>query len=199
MLFRTVCFVVPLMVSVSMLHGQADLRSMNREFARIRADMKVLQEDQIHLLNRINGLVQENVAKEAQITELQKLLAALEARIQGVEAELKTRCDQLQAAMESEKGVRRKELDTAITAMSVEISKLDKVAAAAAAAAAADQTARARPAYTGKYVEIEVLKGDTLSAIAVKAGVPVSTLQQLNGLKDDTIRIGQKLKVPVAQ
>ena len=77
--------------------------------------------------------------------------------------------------------------------MSVEISKLDKVVSGSGGVPTRPDGACAS-AYTGKYVEIEVLKGDTLSAIAVKAGVPVSTLQQLNGLKDDTIRSDRSLR-----
>ncbi len=40
-----------------------------------------------------------------------------------------------------------------------------------------------------------VRKGDTLSKIASKHGISVSTLKKRNGLKNDKIRVGQKLKV----
>ena len=40
-----------------------------------------------------------------------------------------------------------------------------------------------------------VKKGDTLYSISRKFGLSVSTLKQLNGLKDNTIAIGQKLKL----
>lgn len=40
-----------------------------------------------------------------------------------------------------------------------------------------------------------VRKGDTLSSIARKHGISVSTLKKRNGLKGDKIRVGQKLKV----
>lgn len=40
-----------------------------------------------------------------------------------------------------------------------------------------------------------VRKGDTLSSIARKHGISVSTLKKRNGIKGDKIRVGQKLKV----
>ena len=40
-----------------------------------------------------------------------------------------------------------------------------------------------------------VRKGDTLSSIARKHGISVSTLKKRNGLKNDKIRVGQKLKI----
>lgn len=45
----------------------------------------------------------------------------------------------------------------------------------------------------GKYYTVR--KGDTLSKIAAKHGISVSTLKKRNGLKGDNIRVGQKLKV----
>jgi membrane-bound lytic murein transglycosylase D len=40
-----------------------------------------------------------------------------------------------------------------------------------------------------------VRKGDTLSKIASKHGISVSTLKKRNGLRGDKIRVGQKLKI----
>lgn len=41
-----------------------------------------------------------------------------------------------------------------------------------------------------------VKKGDTLSGIAGKHGVTVAALKSANGLKNDNLRVGQKLKIP---
>jgi len=46
---------------------------------------------------------------------------------------------------------------------------------------------------TGTYL---VKSGDSLSVIAKKYGTTVTNLKQLNGLKSDTIYVGQNLKVP---
>ena len=185
-------------------NGQ-DMRSLVREFAQLRADMRILQEDQKVLLDRITVLSQENVAKDAQIAELQKMLTMQETRIQGIEKDLIMRLEQLRKALESEQVSRRKDLETAVGSMAAEISKLDKVATNASAVANAASAAAARrqqpppPAYSGSYKEIDVKRGDTLSVIAQAVGVPISTLRQINNLKSDTIFVGQKLKIPVVQ
>ena len=46
---------------------------------------------------------------------------------------------------------------------------------------------------SGKYYTVR--KGDTLYRIATKHGLTVHKLKQLNGMKSDNIRVGQKLKV----
>jgi membrane-bound lytic murein transglycosylase D len=45
----------------------------------------------------------------------------------------------------------------------------------------------------GKYYTVK--KGDTLYKIATKHGLTVQKLKKLNGMKNDNIRVGQKLKV----
>ena len=201
---RTGLCVLMVMAAMCTANGQ-DMRSLVREFAQLRADMRILQEDQKVLLDRITVLSQENVAKDAQIAELQKMLTMQETRIQGIEKDLVMRLEQLRKALESEQVSRRKDLETAVGSMAAEISKLDKVATNASAVANAASAAAARrqqpppPAYSGSYKEIEVKRGDTLSVIAQAVGVPISTLRQINNLKSDTIFVGQKLKIPVVQ
>ncbi|HBJ59069.1 MAG TPA: hypothetical protein DDY72_01030 [Verrucomicrobia bacterium] len=50
--------------------------------------------------------------------------------------------------------------------------------------------------YTGATKEYVVKSGDTLGGIAHAYGLRVRQLKELNGLKKDMIRVGQKLKVP---
>lgn len=49
---------------------------------------------------------------------------------------------------------------------------------------------------TAKVTVHEVKKGDSLSVIAEKYHVPVNTIKTYNNLKNDNIRIGQKLLIP---
>jgi len=51
-------------------------------------------------------------------------------------------------------------------------------------------------AYTGATKEYVVKSGDTLGAIAYGNGINIRQLKELNGLTSDTLKIGQKLKVP---
>ena len=66
----------------------------------------------------------------------------------------------------------------------------------------ATQTPPAPPKETTKKVvvgphrEYEVKAGDTLSLIAEAFGTTVSKIKEMNGLKSDMLRIGQKIMVP---
>lgn len=54
-------------------------------------------------------------------------------------------------------------------------------------------SAPARPAPTTAY---SVRRGDTLSALAHRHGTTVAALRQANGLRGDTLRVGQRLRLP---
>lgn len=51
-------------------------------------------------------------------------------------------------------------------------------------------------AYAGTSPRYVVRRGDTLSQIAARTGVPVSKLRAANGLRGNLINAGQKLKIP---
>ena len=48
-----------------------------------------------------------------------------------------------------------------------------------------------------KYEIFEVPKGATLSAIAKAYNVSIQSIKRANNMKDNNLRIGQKLKIPV--
>ncbi len=50
--------------------------------------------------------------------------------------------------------------------------------------------------FTGATKEYVVKAGDTLGAIAYRNGINIRQLKELNGLSSNTIRVGQKLKIP---
>ena len=54
-------------------------------------------------------------------------------------------------------------------------------------------------AYAGATTEYVVKNGDTLGSIAYGNGCNIRQLKELNGLTKDSIRVGQKLKVPVGK
>ena len=65
-----------------------------------------------------------------------------------------------------------------------------------AKAAAARPAKKAYAPYAGATKEYVVKSGDTLGAIAYSNGINIRQLKELNGLTKDTLRIGQKLKIP---
>jgi len=73
------------------------------------------------------------------------------------------------------------------------------VGVAPAAKAASPAQAKKAPAYapyTGATKEYVVKSGDSLGAIAYGNGINIRQLKELNGLKSDVLRVGQKIKVP---
>jgi len=52
--------------------------------------------------------------------------------------------------------------------------------------------------YTGVTQRHTVTRGETLSGIAAKYGVSMSTLREMNTLKRDVVWVGQRLKVPAS-
>ena len=67
---------------------------------------------------------------------------------------------------------------------------------AAAEVKAAPKAAKVYAPYTGATKEYVVKSGDTLGAIAYGNGINIRQLKELNGLSKDTLRVGQKLKIP---
>ena len=55
---------------------------------------------------------------------------------------------------------------------------------------------KAYASYSGPTKEYVVKSGDTLGAIAYGHGINIRQLKELNGLTSDSLKIGQKLKVP---
>ena len=74
-------------------------------------------------------------------------------------------------------------------------AKASESAKAAAPAATKKAASQAAP-YTGATKEYVVKSGDTLGAIAYGNGIRIRQLKELNGLKSDVVRVGQKLKIP---
>ncbi|HQL08079.1 MAG: LysM peptidoglycan-binding domain-containing protein [Lentisphaerae bacterium] len=166
-----------------------DATRIQRDVAAMQADMRVLQEDQKMLLARIMGLEQEIQNRDERIKELQNLLTATDNRFEALDREWRQRFDALNAALEQERASRSQEIQAVGKAMAAEIVRVEKSAAAAAKPSAP-------AAYSGKYKELVVQKGDTLSGISSLAGVSIESIREANGLKSDVIRVGQVLKIP---
>ena len=71
------------------------------------------------------------------------------------------------------------------------------VAAKALAATATKKSSKKSYAsYTGATKEYVVKNGDTLGSVAYGNGITIRQLKELNGLSSDSLKIGQKLKIP---
>ena len=89
-------------------------------------------------------------------------------------------------------------VDEPAAAAPVATAAAPAAAAPAAAEAASVKAPKAAKAvkYTGATKVIVVKNGDSLGKIAQENGTDVRTIKELNGLKDDRVFIGKKLKVP---
>ena len=64
------------------------------------------------------------------------------------------------------------------------------------AAAPAPRPVETKKVVIGPHVEYTVQAGDTLSIIAQAFNTSVGKIKEMNGLKGDNLRIGQKLNLP---
>ena len=78
----------------------------------------------------------------------------------------------------------------------VEVGEQKVPEGAVAKPVATQKTAKVYAPYTGATKEYVVKAGDTLGAIAYGNGINIRQLKELNGLTSDTLKVGQKLKIP---
>lgn len=152
----------------------------NKELASLTADLDSLREEQKLLMARIVGLEQDNIRKDAQIKELQSLLAEMDKRSADVDQAWRNRMAELSTTIDKERVARRHELETFTKVITKELDK---------------NNAPAEPAV--EYKVLQVQNGESLGKIARAAGCTVEELKRINNLKSDTIYVNQKLKVPV--
>ena len=54
----------------------------------------------------------------------------------------------------------------------------------------------ARKKAATKFVDYVVRRGDTLSELAVQSGMDTKALRDLNGLNSNSLRVGQRIRIP---
>jgi len=163
-----------------------ELRQVRAEFAALKGDLRILQEDLRNMILRVETLEKENAAKDKQLEELRSMVAALDTQLASVDRKGQERVDSLKKTVEAERTSRQKEMEHLSSAVATEIAGVKN--AEARKAVATDNS---------KIGEIEVQSGDNLSTIARQTKTTVKYLMELNGLKTTDIRVGQKLKVPL--
>lgn len=138
------------------------------EMQRVASQMDVLQSNQEEIASRLTKVEKSRNEVEALKQEIAALRASLE---------------QLRREMANQRSEIVKDL-------SGRISKIN------AAQGAANSPRKSASVVTGPYIEYTVESGDTLSLIAQAFETNVAKIKEMNGLKNDNLRIGQKLKVP---
>lgn len=142
------------------------------EMQRVSGQIDVLQSNHDDLASRVAKL--EGGGGE---------LRAIKHDIDSLHAEI----DQLRREMQRQ----RKEISDELTKKVVELMKVSNARAAAAVPPPPKQ-----PTYDGPCQDYIVESGDTLSLIAQAFKTNVPKLKSMNGLKNDNLRVGQRLVVP---
>ena len=138
-----------------------------------------------------------------QIRLLQDENASLTASVHAMQQELRQMKQQMQAYHEETAQIRRMISEESAARQKQMGGIADKLQKAADAQAKADARARAAAANahnsgnSAEEFDIYVVEaGATLSAVSRATGVSISRLKQANGMTNDILRVGQKLKIP---
>ena len=139
------------------------------EMQRVANQVDVLQSNQEDLASRLAKVERS----KNEVDELKAEIAALRSSL-----------DQLKREVANQRGEIVRDLS----------GRISKITATQGGGSSPRKSAT--PIVTGPHIEYIVESGDTLSLIAEAYGTSVSKIKEMNGLKNDNLRIGQKLKVP---
>lgn len=143
----------------------------------------------------VNRVAAQLDVVNSNLDDLSQRLHRLEAR--GNDSSMRSEIEALKASiqelrreMASQREAIVRDLTQRITSAQAAQAKEEKKARAAA------QAAQAKPSYDGPVMEYEVVSGDNLFFIAKAFNTTVPKLKELNNLKKNDLRVGQKLLVP---
>lgn len=167
--------------------GQENLQNT---VAALRNDVIRLADAYRNAVNRINeleeALIQQQKANANRDTRSE--IKELETRIQRLEALVNEQNRLLRAELSQESKIRQ----AAINKLAQEVSKEFKGIQGKNRASGQVKISKGY-----ELREIVVAQGDTLSELAQIAQTSVEEIKRINQMKNDTIHVGQKLKVPV--
>lgn len=189
-----------LVVAASVAHAQS---ASGQNFARLKADLDVVREDQ----RRLYGLIQE---QEKRLDQVLARLQQIERRLGGVsdEAAVDTVAREqlagLRSALAAETQARKAAIDQVVKQVSNELAalarKFNAVASGDGRAQSGGGGGGGEMTVGGWSGEVQgeytVVAGDTLSTIAQAFGIGTRQLMKANSLTDDIIRVGQVLIIP---
>lgn len=136
------------------------------EMQRVSAQVDVIASNQEELSARLRGV-------EAMRGEIDSLKAEISA--------LKGAISEMRREMQSQRGEIVQDLSKKIASMQPPPQK---------------PAPKAKPSYSGPCYEYTVQSGDTLSLIAKAFGTTVQKIKDVNGMKGDMLKVGQKVNVP---
>jgi LysM repeat protein len=154
--------------------------------ARALESSRFQEEQMTRMSNSIRQTQEQHSANLQQISSLQGQIATLNQRIQSLGNEVES----LKQQVATERQARQADMDRLLGQVAKE------TAAAIRSATPPSGSRSSGPATAGEFYEYTVESGATLSAIAKAYGVSVDSIRKANRMKDDNLRVGQKLFVP---
>lgn len=152
-------------------------------FAAGDAREAFLRQQAFQEMQRVSGQVD---VLQSNFEELSRKVGSLERRD---DSSLRAEIDSLKAAVEELRRELRSQRGEIVKDLSSRLSKITKENAKAA-------QPPPKKTYSGPCKEYTVVGGDTLSLISQAFNVPISRIKEMNSLKSDNLRIGQKLYLP---
>ena len=153
------------------------IRNHDSRISELNFQIKQLSESNNQAIRKLNEVIRQNTAQKQQIAALEKTVATLGK------------------AIEAEKDNRHAETERLLK----EVAKQTTAAINARTAVVQRQKNMSKsggPATKGNFYEYKVQPGATLGAIAKAYKVSVADIKKANKLKNDIIRVGQKLYIP---
>ena len=133
-----------------------------------------------NLSNQLRLMQDENAKLAGTVYSLKQEVQELKQRMQSIQSENA----EMRKLISSEADARKKQLGDIA----------DKIQKAGEAAAA--QSAAERKQKNEEFDYYVVQPGATLSAVSRATGVSIPELKKANGMTNDVLRVGQKLKIP---
>lgn len=146
------------------------IQQVHAELQRVLGQVNVLQSNVDDLSERIARLERSNGSGD--VAALKSQIAALESTV-----------SRLRSEMQSQRG-------EIVRDLSSRIAKMPQ-------ARPAPRRNETKTVTVGPHREYTVVAGDTLSVIAAAFNTTVSKIKEMNGMRGDVLRIGQKVKVPL--
>ena len=158
-------------------------------FAQQSGRDSFVQQQAYAAMQRLTGQID---VLQANVDDLSARLARLEgAKSSDEVVALRARIESLEstvAALRKELANQRGEI---VKDLSSRLAKMPQQAPAA------QQSKKEESAASGPYREYEVAAGDNLWLIAKAFNTTVQKIRSMNGLKSDSLKVGQKIKVPM--
>ena len=191
-------FICSILGSVILLAGcnttKRSSRTTQKNDPVIQRTLNQHDEQIAKLTFKFNQLKESNKTCVTYINKLNKQVALLNRKTLSLEQANK----QLTLQLENEKIARRKEIDTMLKEIAKETAAAlnSRRTPPPPPRKTTTSTKSNGPAMAGEFYEYTVEQGATLSVIARAYKVSVSDIKKANRLKNDRIRVGQKLYIP---